>query len=299
MNNAGFADLVRKQSKTSSTKEIARKAVEEEWKRKKKRRRGGGDSSDEESDSDRPRRKKKEVDEEKEEKFEPSADYRDRAKERREGKPGAPREDDDETLQLAQAPAKGLDVSLARKIRQELKSNDNDDLKSDHEQTIVSSLPTLEQATKVMQQFISSDQPGSSTMVEYVQKSLDQMLGIKTKKVNCGVAGKHVQRSRLVLALDGCPSDLKRSWEVPREVTQASSFHDFPRLDLELLEKIDKALPKKRLSRDMKFSKSENEPPGPSSTQGPVKADAEEEDDEDIFGGLDDYVAPIGNENKQ
>jgi hypothetical protein len=48
----------------------------------------GGPSSDEGSDEDeRPRRKNKVEDEDEDDTFELSADYRDRAKERREGKP--------------------------------------------------------------------------------------------------------------------------------------------------------------------------------------------------------------------
>jgi hypothetical protein len=55
MDNDAFKDLVRKRMNTgSSSKEIARKAVEAEFRKKKKRKRGGGyaSSSDEEDDDD-------------------------------------------------------------------------------------------------------------------------------------------------------------------------------------------------------------------------------------------------------
>lgn len=303
MNNDGFADLVRKQSKISSTKAIARKAVEEEWKRNKKKRGRGGPSSDEGSDEDeRPRRKNKVEDEDEDDTFELSADYRDRAKERREGKPSGGPTGKDDSLQLQDnhlLPSKGLDVSLARKIREEMKrDNDSEQKEEDDGPAFFTTLPTLEEATKVMQQVTTlDDNQVSSTIMEYVQKVLDQTLGIKPKNIKCSLAGKHIQRSRLALALDGCPTDLKRSWEAPREVTHTSTFHDYQRLDMELIERIDKALPHRRYVLDTKVTKNEN-----ALGQGAVPAEEkvssqderEQDDDGDIFGDLDDYVAPIG-----
>lgn len=290
MNNEGFAALVRKQAKISSTKEIARKAVEEEWQRNKKRRRGGS-SSDEESDDGRSNKRKNKIEKEEEDDiFEPSMDYRDRAKERRDGKPSLSKQHDDETLQLNQLPSKGLDVSLARKIRKHLKSENDEGLKAEDGPAIFTSLPSLAEAKRVLQQATASDQPLSSSFVEYAQKILDQEIGNKPKKIECSLAGKHVQRSRLALTLDGCPSDVKRSWEVPREVTHTTMFHDSPRLDMLLIENIEKALPKKRSTvADIKAPKS-----AISGGQRAVpECDNEDsEDDDDIFGGLDDYVAP-------
>jgi hypothetical protein len=308
MNNDGFADLVRKQSTISSTKAIARKAVEEEWKRNKKKRGRGKSSSDEESDEEeRPWRKNKVEDEDADDAVELSADYRDRAKERREGKPsGGPTQEDD-SMQLQDnhhiLPAKGLDVSLARKMREDMKRDNDSEQKEDDGPAFFTTLPTLEEATKVMQQAVTLENQVSSTMsstmVEYVQKVLDQTLGTQPKNIKCSLAGKHIQRSRLALALDGCPTDLKRSWEAPREVTHTSTFHDSQRLDMELIERIDKALPLKRYVLDNKVTRNEN-----SLGQGAVPAEEkissleerEQEDNDDIFGDLEDYVAPIGKE---
>jgi hypothetical protein len=84
----------------------------------KQRRRGKASSDEESDDEERPWRRNK-----------VTADYRDRAKERREGKPsGGPTQEDD-SLQSQDnhhiLPSKGLDVSLARKIRKKMK-RDND-----------------------------------------------------------------------------------------------------------------------------------------------------------------------------
>ncbi|KAL3945524.1 MAG: hypothetical protein SGBAC_000423, partial [Bacillariaceae sp.] len=98
MNHQGFSSLLNKSSEgskksgNSSTKAIARKAVEDEFKRNRGRKRSGhgGDSSDEEDEDRRDRGKKKhKAEEEEDDTFEFSQDYRDRAKERREGKPPA------------------------------------------------------------------------------------------------------------------------------------------------------------------------------------------------------------------
>jgi hypothetical protein len=92
--NEAFLALVKERVKPKSTKEIARKAVEEEFRaRKKKRKRGGigGSSSEESDDSDRedvpskqelliPAVAKKKA------RAEHESKYRDQAKERREGK---------------------------------------------------------------------------------------------------------------------------------------------------------------------------------------------------------------------
>jgi hypothetical protein len=59
---------------------------------------------------------------------------------------------------------------------------------------------------------------------------------------------------------------------------------------MELIERIDKALPVKIHVLDTKVTKNEN-----SLGQGAIPAE-EKDDDDDIFGDLDDYAAPIGKE---
>jgi hypothetical protein len=89
MDNDAFRALVQERAKIKSTKEIAREAVEDEYRKRKKRKRGGSSSEESDgSDTDQDElhrdlltpvvaQKKIQSNESK---------YRDRAKERREGK---------------------------------------------------------------------------------------------------------------------------------------------------------------------------------------------------------------------
>ena len=161
MDNNAFKDLVR--SKVKSTKEIAREAVEEAFIRKRKRKKGKGrrgddddlSSSDSDSDDNRRGKQAKHNDSDKQQLFKPGAvkrakdgdkkeaasKYRDRAKERREGKNDDYKdsetllktvtqgEDGETALDQAEISkylggdeahthlVKGLDVALARSVR--------------------------------------------------------------------------------------------------------------------------------------------------------------------------------------
>jgi IK cytokine len=145
MDNEAFRALVQERAKPKSTKEIAREAVEEEFQIRKKRKRGGGGSSSEDNDSDNdsnrepnkrdpfvPTVAKKKAGAEQELK------YRDRAKERREGKNvdyqgqvTAVATEDGQMDQVTLSKylggdeahthlVKGLDVALARRVRREI-----------------------------------------------------------------------------------------------------------------------------------------------------------------------------------
>uniref|UniRef100_A0A7S4AVL0 RED-like N-terminal domain-containing protein n=1 Tax=Pseudo-nitzschia australis TaxID=44445 RepID=A0A7S4AVL0_9STRA len=170
MDNNAFKNLVRTHntatSSSSSSKAIARKAVEEEFQKKKKRKRGGYASSSDDDDDDRTSRSSKSKrkqqgdnndqqadgkdDDAKAIQKDLSARYRDRAKERREGKPAATNGDNDSGigaglgaddgvgigsssndnnnnnnnnnngLLIIPHNIKGLDLALARKERREL-----------------------------------------------------------------------------------------------------------------------------------------------------------------------------------
>ena len=157
MDNEAFRALVEERAKPKSTKEIAREAVEEEFRtRKTKRKRGGGgggsssddNGSDNEDDSDRedvpskqellvPSAAKKKA------RAEHESKYRDRAKERREGK-NVDYQDQASLMEGVAAAAdegqmdqvtltkylggdeahthlvKGLDVALARRVKREM-----------------------------------------------------------------------------------------------------------------------------------------------------------------------------------
>lgn len=167
MDNEAFRALVEERAKPKSTKEIAREAVEEEFRTRKRKRRGGGgggSSSEESGDSDNDDNEKEQKSL-KDDQFIPLAvkkkapkesKYRDRAKERREGK-----NVDYQALQAEQALlegrvaaaasgddsgqmdsvtmskylggdeehthlVKGLDVALARKVKREMVASTRD-----------------------------------------------------------------------------------------------------------------------------------------------------------------------------
>lgn len=144
MTNDAFRALVQQGGKT--TKEIARDAVEQEFRRNQKKRRRNQDSSDEEDDdaknkhNNKTKNAKHHVPSETEtETAISSLQYRDRAKERREGKI-----EDESQLDLMTTATtldaemtkflggdeahthlvRGLDVTLARKIKREMKEQE-------------------------------------------------------------------------------------------------------------------------------------------------------------------------------
>jgi len=338
LNHQGFSTLLQKQSSggggsnkgtTSSTKAIARKAVEEEWKRNQKRKRSGhgGDSSDEEDD-DRGKhdRKNQKNEEEEDDIFEYSQDYRDRAKERREGKPPADTVSDvkdesvDPTDPALPPPTKGLDLSLARKLRKEMKEMGVNGKKETDGPPIFTELPTMEQATSTLESIASEDVTSSasslidSTTLDYIQGlvKLQNQAAQPQSSISCTLAGKKIQLSRLVVNLNGNISDLKRSWEIPREVTNSNPGNMAqPCLDLPMIQKIEAILKPTKKSRnpiassnnnkildtlkqredEVEASKSSSQT-APKSTIQETEAQGSDEDDDDIFGGMDDYVPP-------
>ena len=207
MNNNAFKDLVRARIGSTSSKAIARKAVEEEFRKKKRRRPGGGgdlSSSDEEDDYESSHKKKgkRQQEDENEEKDgddaeaiqkDLSARYRDRAKERREGKLAATCTSTDETaaaaaddpgasnsLLIVPHNIKGLDLALVRKERLELQAKSGGGNRKSTTATINTTvtekegkestskiksideprvkMPTsLDQATQILQDFLATE----------------------------------------------------------------------------------------------------------------------------------------------
>jgi hypothetical protein len=318
MNNQAFADLVRKRA-TVNTKEIARKAVEDDWKRSKKRRRKGGDSSDEEGDDEQQRSKRKnDIDnskQEEEERLEELAElYRDRAKERRDGRLSAGKNAANTgTTATTEHPRKAeLNLSLARQLRKEFlqrqtafetSTEKKEDPKEKKKFAVVfQTIPKLQEATKILQDFVSTsnddmeERVNDNIMVEYVQKLLHQVEDFRPQPqtITAGNAAKYLQRSRLVLTLDDRPSNIKRSWEVPREVTHPTDQFEnqAQHLDLELIQKIEHALPKFVQRSNKKDKEKTNRSDEPSNNKRAASQEGDQEDDDDIFGGLGDYEPP-------
>lgn len=193
MNNNAFKDLVRAHgANNSSSKAIARKAVEEEF-RKKKRKRAGDYSSSDEDDNNHSsyksskRQQKQENKEEDDDEVEAiqkdlAARYRDRAKERREGKvadktdekSAAATPGSSNHLLIVPHNKKGLDLALVRKERLELQSRsgggnristtttsaDKDDKESQNKMDSScktrDKMPSLNEAHQILQAFLSA-----------------------------------------------------------------------------------------------------------------------------------------------
>jgi hypothetical protein len=337
MNNDAFQKLVRERAVGKSTKEIARTAVEDEWHTKNKKRRRGEDSSDDSGEDEQQQAKSKK---EHRPLFRPSQAnqretlldeeaYRDRAKERREGKEvdnATPKvsSTDQKTDASARVPRKGLDLTLARQAKQELQAHNDHEWESSIKKVVVEvkALPSMEEAKELLKPFLlhggnndsslSSYYPTlRSGMVEYLAKLAELTMDNRRrpKKVNCGVAGKALQRSRLAMAMDGHPSDYRRAWELPREILnpnyadQYTSSNNSHRLGTDLIQSIDRVMKSNRWSKvvevtiphSTKRESSEESNKVIVKQSGPAPAKKEEsdnDDDDDIFGGLDNYVPP-------
>lgn len=278
MDNGAFKDLVHKQGRGPSTKEIARKAVEEEEgrKQKKRRRRGGGgpgggyqSSSEEDEDEDGEKRRKKEPPHpSKGAKERPggadghadgddptlqkelASRYRDRARERREGREAAPvagseKKDDPNEFLIVPHNKKGLDLALARKERKglaragsggaaesslDVAARRNASL-SVAEALSAEGLPEMNEAIQTLRDFVASNS-GKDTgnvsqnraMMDYVRETLDWTVDWNTTSrldaTTFGTAGRTLQHTNYSMAIDGHPSDTARAWEVPRQVTR-------------------------------------------------------------------------------
>ena len=297
-----------------STKEFARSVVEAEFKKKRKshKRKHEGYSSDssgngDDEDDKKPKKKghpnllrPAQVKGSTKEPKEVTQEYRDRAKERREGgvssEPSAMAIDPDLPLPLVQ---NGLDMTLVRQERGKLlKQKDNNLSKASdhHEHLDLNVLPTLDQDQITMSQFLNESNTLSPEISSYIMDLLDFSKTISKKKVVCGLEGKIVQRTMLVMNALGHPSDRRRAWEVPREIVHATTqeeYHATPPLSEEKLQAIDRAFPTKQARHDSATSVEELEQSQPKAeTRKEIDSGAESEENDDIFDGLDDYVPP-------
>ena len=287
MDNDGFRALVKERTREKSTKEIAREVVEEEFQRKKKRRRGrgGGDSSDSE---DETRRRKKEKDsnekkqkgdyqsERKPRKVEESSKYRDRARERREGKNVDYAASESLLKGLAQSVegggnetelskylggdeahthlVKGLDVALARKVKREMgrSIDQNTDMASVRQEATEDDSGEESTATPMTERearhFLERHSPGSFKsilgrgMFLHLRNAFVKGAKLATN-VNSTQVGRSLQRSSLLFSTNGDPRDRIRAWEIPQETIAAKEENTFNNslMHKPLLEKIKAA----------------------------------------------------------
>ena len=286
-----------------------------------------------------------------EETEEASETYRDRAKERREGGT-APKlnvtvessssavaaNDPDSNIPLQAVSTKGLDWDLVRKEREQLQQKGGDgDIgngfspcveRSDADAVAASSysrqimpMPTLDQARLSLEQFVADPASFSSLpteLSEYVMQYAEPIVpSQKEPNIVCGVEGRTLQRTRLVMTMQAHPSDRRRASEIPRELPHQSA-HEYPVIPLltkEMLESIERLFPanteKTRPdSVSLRGTASLEVLAQPFSTSSEVGEEAtqsgsvetrphagvndgdNQDEDDDIFGGLDDYVPP-------
>lgn len=327
MDNDAFKDLVR--SKVKGNKEIARETVEEAFLKKKKkrkrggkRRRGGGSdisssSSESESEADRKRHKNDQknisnsIDLEKdhggsEKKQLQQPRYRDRAKERREGKShqdhptesmltSADGEDmskymggDEEHRHLV----KGLDVALARSVREQMKPDKQKDVDDSSEgKDQFHPVTTKAEAWKLLLEL--EEKQGTKTMLG------QSMLHYLLKK--CPSRQHRIQRSQLTFSYSANPQDLARSWEIPSEqnLAAAASMEEgsIPKaspLSMDLITRIKHVQQQKSIIKDTQLNKkaADERSSGNNSSQRPPKnvlaEDDSEKDNEEDKNGNDD-----------
>ena len=275
LTNDAFRALVQQGGKT--TKEIARDAVEQEFRRNQKKRRRNQDSSDEEDDTNKHSKKKNAkqhvsstAESETETAISSSLQYRDRAKERREGI-----FEDESQLELMTTATtlnaemtkflggdeahthlvRGLDVTLARKIKREMKEKEKrqekrrtallrgqplllSSLQNDHRLDEVVSdtaadakaqdkmddenviIESASQAKEKIQQWTGDDVATSlgQGMLAFLKQHYSPQPA-STNDLTVGPAGLAIHRSYYTFSCLGHPGDVRNAWEVPDEHT--------------------------------------------------------------------------------
>jgi len=334
MNNDAFQKLVRERANGKGSKEIAREAVEEEFQqhRRKRRRRGGGSSSDEDggsnSDNDNDQRRKKEKQnrqKQKEQKDETedkeSSNYRDRAKERREGNnmdylesqrllagmKDAEKEAEDADLEQISKYlggddahthlVKGLDLTLAQRASAGKKENAGSKLKGTTSDKVEA--PVFAKNAKQVKALLEAN--SVTAVSDLGHDILDYLRSYHLPNQN-GAAGSTyvtssglaVQRSTLTFSLQAAPGNFLCSWEIPKEQTYATSdnraFKKASPLGIDLLDRIEKVL-SKRLPMMEQISSTPSVPSTSRADTEPNSGEEADSDDDDIFGNVGDYVA--------
>ncbi|GKZ00643.1 hypothetical protein MPSEU_001016500 [Mayamaea pseudoterrestris] len=232
MNNDAFASLVRHRA-TASTREFARQAVESDFKRKNKRQqRHGGNNEDGSSDeeaSDKRRKKQRQRDGDQEEdkdmtsEQENASTYRDRAKERREGKTDELTRDND--LRHYEKDAPTLDDDLEQAWTHGLKKRQH--VREHQTQENLSHVPNTKEEAEFL---ILNDQIQAQTdlgrdLLAYCKSKLQPAPTMTAAAATPTNAGRLVQRTILEFAADmPDPRNRSRAWLVPMERTLAT-FH--------------------------------------------------------------------------
>ena len=307
MDNDAFKEFVRSRSKVQSTKEIARKAVEDEFRRKKKRRKRGEDSSDSDNDGF-PRRgelKGKEYVSARNEQQEIRCSevinkYRDRALERRQGKKPEnalgnlrePAKDLDPEGKINQGLGSGLGFINAGKVGKDIPILHKKSPQDSEKESPVGT----EQAAKYLKECTGQDR-FPSDLAHYIQHVIG---GITPSIIDCTPSNPRILgfQSRRVscFALDGHPCRISLTWEVPTDITtrihrnQSIGVGAAKPLGFELIDRIVSSLPPmKRLNISHKghFDSLVATPAPTRTTKSAIAGELDESDD--IFDDVGGY----------
>ena len=240
MDNEAFSSLVKERVKQKSTKEIAREVVEEEFQQKQKHSKKRILQNKETTPLSKRWKQQQQQDKQQQDKQTQSVEqYRDRAKERREGRENIDYNDTTSSSnQLSSIEkemtkylggeekythlVKGLDYSLAQKVRREQQqqttttATTNDTKKQQHDKTIVSfsSLSsTLQQSSLVTNVYSYLQQKQTSNKL---QPTTNQLSSMKQQPSKLGQA---IQRTTITFSLRAHPGNIYHSWQLPKEST--------------------------------------------------------------------------------
>ena len=300
MDNEGFQKLVRKRASGKTTKEIAREAVQAEW-RKKKRRRGRQHnddySSEEEDNAGKNPRRRADLEE-----FRPSQvaktqkddGYRDRAKERREGR-GFKDENENSEDALLEQQLRGETLR-----RRTIPAKEN-------EEEIIRYPQDEEQARERM---ASPSTAATTTLGREILNYWRDTLSDHVLPTEVTPAGRTLQRTTLAFTIRAYPG--LRPWQIPvessfaQEETHVGRNNLATRMDDDLVSKIQEALDnrnKKIKTKPAGSSLKADQQIGGNAASGDKSPSSQnvlddEDSDDDIFGNVGTYDPTVSSKAK-
>jgi hypothetical protein len=185
-------------------------------------------------------------------------------------------------------------------------------------------LPTIDQARRSLEKMVADPSSHSALpteLAEYAMQYATTTFSLKesNKKIVCRVEGRTLQRTCLVMSMEAHPSDRTRAWEIPRELIHpnAQEYPVIPLLTHEMLESIEQFFPLKSkkkkgqaanessamemvdvqaasAARTKKEEQERQSQPSQKHATEVLKPETaiDEDEDDDIFGGLGDYFPP-------
>jgi hypothetical protein len=306
MNNKAFQKLVRDKAGIKTTKEIAREAVEAEFEEVKRKQQHC--SSDDDSDNKRRKDRRRVVKETKPK--DPSEldrlaqTYRDRAKDRREGKEGD-----------SFAEKKSASDQIFDDVVQAFESGDRRKLKRIRIAKDEDSSRLAETADQALAWIANPSTPPTTALgrevLDYLRRQYLPVAAHAALAVSA--AGRNLQRSKLTFSWVADPRDRRRSWEHPLEEQTYAGTGDATAkatpCDDNLLREIKRCLEKhRRVREEGALNEKQSNRPAVQPTREGSEAEDEQHavassdngEDDDIFGNVGDYdgaaVTSIDNE---